>query len=157
MMTFYYGKTSMQRLMTCHRDIQAIMCEALAMSDVDITIVCGSRNEEEQEAAFRDGFSLARFGQSPHNFIVKGDGGSPAVDAAPYKNGRIAWEDKALFHRVADFIMAANKKLIEEKVVTHELAWGNDWDGDGIYVAEDPDEDFTDMPHWQIKNWKELI
>jgi len=50
-MTFHFGRASTQRLNTCHMDIQAIMSEALAMSDVDITIVCGERNREDQEAA----------------------------------------------------------------------------------------------------------
>ena len=153
---FYFGSASTRRLLTCHKDIQAVMHEAIALSDVDMTIVCGKRNEAEQEAAFEDGFSLARFGQSPHNFEVIDDGGSPAVDVAPYKDRKIAWENKALFHRIADFIMEANKKLLEQSIVSHELVWGNDWDGDGIPVEKDPDENFIDMPHWQIKNWKEL-
>lgn len=155
-MTFYYGRASTRRLLTCHKDIQVIANEAIAISDVDMTIVCGSRNEEEQEAAFDGGFSLAHFGQSPHNFEVVGDGGSPAVDIAPYEDGKIAWEDKALFHRVADFMMDANKRLLEQGIVSHELVWGNDWDDDGILVEQDPDENFIDLPHWQIKNWKDI-
>jgi len=155
-MTFHFGRASTQRLNTCHMDIQAIMSEALAMSDVDITIVCGERNREDQEAAYPK-FSKARFGQSPHNFKVTDDGGVPAVDVAPYKDGEIQWSDKKLFHRIADFIMVANDKLIDEGVVEHRLRWGNDWNGNGIDVENDPDEHFVDMPHWEIEGWKDIV
>lgn len=35
------------------------------------------------------------------------------------------------------------------KEVCASIRWGNDWDGDGIPVAKDPDEHFADMPHFE--------
>lgn len=33
--------------------------------------------------------------------------------------------------------------------VCPSVRWGNDWDGDGIVVKDDPDESLVDMPHWE--------
>lgn len=144
---FHFGKASTRRLQTCHRDIQAIMHEALAMSDTDMTIVCGYRGAVEQNAAFNyrgpngERRSYARFGESPHNFEHVEDGGAVAVDVAPYKDGRVQWGDQYLFSRIADFIMAANEKLLDEGIVKHRLEQIGDWD----------------KPHWQLENWKDLV
>lgn len=35
------------------------------------------------------------------------------------------------------------------KEVAPECRWGNDWDGDGIPVKDDPDERTVDMPHFE--------
>lgn len=35
------------------------------------------------------------------------------------------------------------------KEVAPDCRWGNDWDGDGIPVAQDPDEKLVDMPHFE--------
>ncbi|MCK5600424.1 M15 family peptidase [Candidatus Pacearchaeota archaeon] len=151
-MTFNFGKTSTERLLTCYRDIQAIMHEAIARSDVDISVVCGQRGEEDQEEAFADGNSKAHYGESPHNVEPK----SFAVDVIPWAEGKGQWNNEELFNRIAVHILAANKKLLEEGIVSVQLRWGNDWDGDGIPVDKDPDERFKDMPHWEIKGWKDF-
>ena len=156
-MTFYYGTASTRNLQTCHRDIQATMNLAIYISDVDMSAVCGKRGEVAQEKAFDDGFSKAHFGESPHNFVVKDDGGCPACDMIPWKDGKGQWNDKALFHRMADFIMEANKQLLGWGIVKHELVWGNDWNGNGIIVENDPAENFIDRPHWQLKEWRKLV
>lgn len=132
---FHFGTASTKRLNTCHQDIQAIMVEALAMSHVDMTIVCGERNEAEQEEAFNAGFSKAHFGQSPHNFSP-----SRAVDVAPYQHGQIQWADLGLFKTIAQYIRAANEKLLELKIVSIELEQIGAWD----------------KPHWEVRGWKTL-
>jgi hypothetical protein len=33
--------------------------------------------------------------------------------------------------------------------VCPDVRWGNDWDGDGIEVASDPDEHLADLPHFE--------
>jgi len=134
-MTFHFGTTSTKRLNTCHRDIQAIMIEALSNSHVDMTIVCGERTEEEQERAFDEGFSKAHYGQSPHNFSP-----SRAVDVAPYQHGQIQWDHVGLFDTIATYIREANDKLLREGIVSIELEQIGTWD----------------RPHYEIVGWKDM-
>lgn len=140
---FHFGTASLRRLNTCHEDIQTIVMDALAHSPADFTITDGLRGEAAQEAAFEAGNSKAHFGQSPHNFLVRNDGGSPAVDIVPYVNGRLAYDDDAAFTAIAEVIHASNKRLIGEGMVKFTLENGfEEWG--------------WDKPHWQIKGWKEI-
>ena len=82
-----FGKVSRDRLATCDRRLQNIMNEAI--KEIDFCIVCGYRGKEDQEKAFAEGKSFARFGQSKHNKKP-----SLAVDIAPFVNGNISWEHK---------------------------------------------------------------
>lgn len=150
-MTYKFSETSLRRLQACHPDIQTIMHEVIRVSEHDMTIVCGRRGEREQEEAFKNGNSRARYGESPHNCDP-----SMAVDVAPYMDGRIQWNNDYLWAELAGTIKAVNMALIEDGKVSHTLRWGNDWDGDGIPVARDPDESFVDSPHFEIRGWKEL-
>ena len=138
-MTYAYGLTSIKRLNTCHPDIIKIMKRALVMSKVDITIVCGGRNEAMQEAAFAANKSKAHYGESPHNTQPV----SLAVDIAPFFEQTIAWNDKELFAEVAKAVHAAQKELFNEGKITHLLENGFEKWG-------------WDAPHWQILGWKRI-
>lgn len=83
-MAYQWGKKSKERLDQCDKRIQLICNELLKQCGFDLTISCGHRNKEEQEAAFKEGKSKAHFGQSKHNKIP-----SQAVDICPYP---IKWE-----------------------------------------------------------------
>ena len=71
-----FSKRSFDTLATCDARLQSICLEVIKM--FDFSVICGHRDEEAQERAFREGFSKARWGQSKHN--VKP---SKAVDLAP--------------------------------------------------------------------------
>ena len=77
-MTYKWGKKSLERLEQCDIRLQNLCNRMLARSDFDMTITCGHRGKEEQENAFREGKSKARFGQSKHNSFP-----SKAVDICP--------------------------------------------------------------------------
>ena len=78
-MTFKFGNKSKEKLKECDIRLQALCEKMLSRSDFDMTITCGHRNKEDQEAAFNEGRSNAHFGQSKHNSYP-----SKAVDIVPY-------------------------------------------------------------------------
>jgi peptidoglycan L-alanyl-D-glutamate endopeptidase CwlK len=130
-----FGKTSRERLETCHPDIQEVLNEAI--KHYDFVVVCGHRNKEEQDKAYAQGLSKARWPDSKHNTFP-----SMAVDVAPYDASKraIDWNDRTAFARLAGFIqgLAAAKGI--------KLRYGGDWDGDGIME----EEKFRDLPHLEI-------
>lgn len=84
-MKYKFGKKSLERLSQCDLKLQALCNRMLERSDFDLTITCGYRGREEQEKAYCEGKSCARFGQSKHNYMP-----SKAVDICPYP---IDWND----------------------------------------------------------------
>ena len=54
-------------------------------------------------------------------------------------NARDARYDLALYRKLAAVF----------RQVCPDVRWGNDWDGDGIEVASDPDEHLCDTPHFE--------
>ena len=72
-----FGQTSLERLATCHQDLQKIAFELI--KEMDVTIACGHRGEEDQNKAFANGFSKLKWPYSMHNTIP-----SLAVDIVPY-------------------------------------------------------------------------
>ena len=128
-----FGKRSQQRLAECDSRLRVVLETAIQV--MDFTITCGHRGEEEQNAAFRNKKSQARWGQSKHNSHP-----SMAVDIAPYP---IDWEDTESFVLLAGVIKAIAFGLGLED----DIRWGGDWDSD----CRTRDENFRDYPHFEIK------
>jgi peptidoglycan L-alanyl-D-glutamate endopeptidase CwlK len=121
-----FSQTSRQKLNTCHTDLQRLM-EAL-LDEMDVSILCGYRDEVAQEAAYQAGTSKAHFGESPHNYQP-----SLAVDVAPYP---INFNDIKSFDNMCNKILELAKEL-------------------GIEVELGRDFQFKDYPHVQIANWRQ--
>jgi peptidoglycan L-alanyl-D-glutamate endopeptidase CwlK len=102
------------------------LCEEV-IKDYDFVVLCGYRSEEEQNKAFKDGFSKLKFPKSKHNTYL-----SKAVDLAPYKNG-IDWNDIESFKQLG----ARMKEVALKKNI--KIAWGGDWK-------------MRDYPHFQIED-----
>jgi peptidoglycan LD-endopeptidase CwlK len=123
-MTNVFSKVSRQRLDTCDTRLQKVM-EAV-LQRVNISIACGHRSKEEQDKAFKGGFSKLRFPKSKHN-----SNPSVAVDIIPYPSGYQAtekeWQDLA--------------KVVKEEAAKLgvEIVWGGDW------------KKFVDKPHFELK------
>jgi hypothetical protein len=85
----------------------------------------------------------AKGGQSKHNIWYKDEEGEGAIafDLAPYP---IDWEDRERF------ALLAGRVLQEAARQGVPMVWGNDWDRDGIPVANDPDEQFPDPGHFHM-------
>lgn len=129
-MTYKFGNTSQQRLDTCHPLLQEILLEAIKY--VDFSVLCGYRNEADQQAAVAKGASKVNFPDSKHNQMP-----SIAVDVAPYP---IDWENTTRFAYLQGLIrgIAMGKGI--------KLRSGMDWDGDGDIT----DHKFMDYPHIEL-------
>jgi peptidoglycan L-alanyl-D-glutamate endopeptidase CwlK len=136
-----FGKSSTERLATCHPDLQLIFNTAIRT--VDCSVFCGHRNKLNQDKAFADGLSQVKWPNSKHNKFP-----SMAVDGGPYfpelKN--TDWEDHKAFAVFAGYLMRIADELLEKKLITHRLRWGGDWDGDG----RTNDQTFVDLPHFEL-------
>lgn len=120
----HFGTTSLDRLETCHPDLQKVMRAAI-VAGPDFSIICGHRDEPAQNKAFAEGASKAIWPQSKHNTLP-----SNAVDIAPYP---IDWDDTERFEALSKHVLAIANAL------EIELTWGGTW--------TDP----VDMPHYELK------
>ena len=132
-----FSSRSLNNLAQCHPDLQRVANEAI--KTFDFVVICGYRNQADQEAAFRAGNSKARFGQSPHNYQP-----SAAFDACPFP---IDWNNRQAFVRMAGVIMDAAKGL------NVSLRWGGDWNRNG----RTGDERFVDLPHFELHPWRDYV
>lgn len=132
-----FGSLSKDRLSTCHPDLQAVMNELIKY--VDITIICGHRDKEEQEEAYFSNRSKVRWPNSKHNSLP-----SMAVDIALYP---IDWDDLHSFVHLSGRVLQIADQLLADGTITHKVVWGGDWDKDG----KTKDTTFFDSPHFQLE------
>ena len=127
----YFGKTSKKRLLTCDKRLQKIFNEVIRY--VDCSILCGHRGKDDQNKAYKEGKSNAKYPEGRHNRYP-----SLAVDVSPYP---LDWEDYERQTLFAGFVLGvANQMGID-------LIWGNDWDGD----FQTKDTNLEDYPHFELK------
>jgi hypothetical protein len=125
-----FSKRSRSRLETCDERLQELLSEAI--KQVDFSVLCGFRNEADQEAAYVEGASTKQWPDSKHNRSP-----SPAVDVAPYP---VDWNDPARFARLFGYI----ERIAHEKGI--KIRWGADWNQNW----RTKDERLVDMPHIEI-------
>lgn len=116
------SKLSLERLATCHPDLQKVVTEAA--KSFDFTVACGHRGEQEQDEAFARGFSKLKFPHSRHNSFP-----SHAVDLVPYP---VDWHDEGRFNAMVVALKAA------------ALAMGVNIECGADWVS------FKDSPHVQL-------
>ncbi len=130
-----FSPRSQANLETLALPLQRILSEAIKY--VDFSIVCGYRGEEDQNAAYDNGYSKLRFPQSKHNSYP-----SRAVDLMPYPiNWNIQDADNlATVSHVMGFIkgLAVSMKI--------NVRWGGDWNGN--FKVEKTE--FRDVPHLEL-------
>lgn len=129
---YKFGKSSLKRLETCDPRLQEILNEAI--KEIDFSVLCGHRNEEDQNKAVKGGFSKVKYPNSKHNSYP-----SKAVDCAKYP---LRWENLDDFKELAAVIL----RIAKEK--GYKVRWGADWNMDG----KTSDERFLDYPHFQIED-----
>ena len=132
---FYFGRTSLARLGTCHPRIRHWLREAIKTTPLDFGIVCGFRDANAQTLAYANGKSLAKYGESPHNFIWGDAPCSLAVDVMPYdaEIKDYLWDDNGAIKKLHDHLL-----LTAEKIGL-AVKWGGDF------------KSIKDQPHWEIK------
>lgn len=101
-----------------------------------LIVICGERNEEEQNLAFSTGKSKLKWPHSKHN-IVPPETHCLAVDIAPLP---LDWQDKERFYYFAGFVKA--------RAITNGLTirWGGDWNMNNNLK----DQTFFDLVHYEI-------
>ena len=129
---YKFGKKSLEKLQTCHPDIQKICNELIKM--MDVTVLEGVRSQERQAELVAQGKSKTM--NSKH--LKQADGFSHAVDLAPYP---IDWEDGKRFMYMQGMIRGIAQQ------VGIEIRSGVDWDSDG----QVKDHSFSDGPHFELK------
>ncbi len=133
-MSFSYGKSSSRRLATCHPEIQRLFNSLI--QDYDISIICGHRTEEDQNAAVNSGASKTMFPDSKHNIMP-----SQGIDAALYP---IAWDDHGRHYMFVGIVRERAREL------DIPIRCGADWDSD----FHTNDQTFNDLVHFEYAGVK---
>lgn len=131
-----FSDKSRAKLSTCNPELQMIFNYVIKY--FDCTIVCGYRDKEAQDKAFKDGFSKMKFPNGNHNHHP-----SNAVDVVPCP---VEWENVDRMRYFIGFVKGIAKMLLEYGQVDHELRTGIDWDNDTILT----DQRFNDFPHFEL-------
>ena len=100
----------------------------------DCTIIEGHRNKDRQNKLFKEGKSKLKYPKGKHNAIP-----SKAVDVAPYP---IDWNDRERFTYFAGYVLGIAYEM------GLKIRWGGDWDMD----TQVKDNNFDDLPHFEIRD-----
>lgn len=118
-----FSSHSLKQLKTCDIALREICNRAIL--EYDFSVLCGHRDETEQNYAFDNGFSRLKFPKSKHNKIP-----SRAVDIAPYPT---LYADPVKFVELSKVI----RRIADELMIP--ILWGGDAWGK-----------FVDMAHWEL-------
>ena len=118
-----FSEISLARLATCHLKLQTLF--KCVLNEADCIIICGYRNERDQNEAFDKGHSRVKFPFGNHNTYP-----SRAVDVMPYP---LDWDD----HKRTEAFAKVVKQQAE--CLGIKIRWGGDWTGG-----------FVDRPHWEL-------
>lgn len=116
------SKRSIQKLNTCHSDLKRLI-EAVALEE-KCAVICGFRGRYEQEKAYYEGKSRAKWGMSKHNMKP-----SQAVDVVPLP---LDWNNIPSFEKLGAKIMQKADEL------GIKIKWGRDFNG------------LKDYPHFEL-------
>jgi peptidoglycan L-alanyl-D-glutamate endopeptidase CwlK len=126
-----FGKTSNSRLETCDMRIQKLFNEVV--KHFDCSILEGHRGKKAQNKAYKEGKSKVVYPDGKHNQIP-----SVAVDAVPYP---IDWKDRERMTYFAGFVLGVALQM------DLKIRWGGDWNMN----TELKDNNFDDLPHFEIR------
>lgn len=127
-----FSRGSMQRLKTCHEDLQLLFLTVVR--NYDCTITDGHRDKATQDKYFKQGLSKLKYPESKHNKKP-----SMAVDVAPFVSGKLSFDHKQCYN-FAGFVMATALTL------GIKVRWGGDWDQD----RDVKDQTFNDLVHFEL-------
>jgi len=125
-----FGDRSTQNLSQAHPDLQKLFNRVIQL--FDCSVICGHRNQADQEAAFHSGASTKHWPDSKHNSIP-----SLAVDVVP---SPIEWEDTNRMRYFAGMVMGVAAEM------GVKIRWGGDWNGN----TDLKDQKLHDLPHFEI-------
>lgn len=125
-----FSQSSINRLNTCHPDLQRLFLEVVKVRDC--SIVEGYRTKEEQDKAFYAGRSQVKWPNGMHNKFP-----SQAVDVWPYPVPRL--ENGLIDDNSFVWDQFANEVFEKAAELGIEVVWGGSWDT------------LVDKPHWELK------
>jgi peptidoglycan L-alanyl-D-glutamate endopeptidase CwlK len=120
-----FSVVSAARLATAHPDLQRLAHAVLARKN--ISVLCGRREEADQEEAYANKTSDAHYGESPHNLTP-----SYALDLAPVPCRWDHW---------GDWVELARVVLEEAAALGIKVTWG------GTFKSKDG-------PHFELAGWR---
>jgi peptidoglycan LD-endopeptidase CwlK len=134
MSTYKFSKTSLDRLATCHPDLQRLFNEVI--KHYDCTILCGYRGQVEQDDAFLHGRSKLKYPHSKHNQTP-----SLGADVMPYP---VDWSSSKknlckLYHFVGYVLATADMLGIK-------IRCGADFNQNKVFF----DDNFVDIVHFEL-------
>jgi peptidoglycan LD-endopeptidase CwlK len=118
-----FGERSRKNLDSADPKLRQLFDEVIKV--VDCSVLCGFRDEKDQETAFEHGFSKVHWPHSKHNTFP-----SKAVDVVPWP---LDWNNTDSFEKLGTFVTHKAKEM------GIEIQWGGTWE-------------FRDLPHYQLKD-----
>jgi len=125
-----FSESSEDKLETCDPRLQEILRTVIQF--YDFTIICGTRNEADQNKAYSSGNSKVQYPDSKHNSSP-----SLAVDVAPFP---IDWNELPRFYALAGRIQQVADML------DIPIRFGGDWNDNDITK----DNRFNDLCHFEL-------
>lgn len=125
-----FSDRSKRNLEGVHPSLVACCELALQTSEVDFTVIEGTRTLERQKEYVARGVSKTL--KSYH--LIQPDGYGHAVDLYPYYKGSVQVDAPEIYWRM---IAEAMKGAAED--LDLKITWGGDW------------KSFQDMPHYQLE------
>lgn len=149
-----YSKTSRDKLLLAHPDIQKIFDEAIKLCDC--TVIYTTRSKDEQFELYKKGRSFVngKWIVTDKGRVVTNIDGvnitgkhnkvpSEAIDVIPYP---IDWNDTDRIRYFAGIVMGISLRMKEEGLISHDLIWGGDWDRD----TDLKDQTLNDLVHFEL-------
>ena len=139
-----YGRKSRERLQLVDSKLVRVAFEVVQV--FDHSIICGSRPEDQQTAAYNAGNSKTPWPKSKHNIWEKRPL-SEAIDFLPYPfNGYPEPGTEDYTKEIARWYAISAAYVAIGHTMGVDLRGGFDWDRDGIYT----DQTFDDIGHVEI-------
>lgn len=133
-----FGKSSKEKLETCHPDLQKIMNKAIEM--YDFTVLEGRRTLERQKELVAKGMSKTL--NSKHIPDPKDPNQySRAIDISPYP---VNWSNEPKNLARWYFLQGIVSAIAHDMGI--KVRFGLDWDGDRDFT----DQSFDDLPHLEL-------
>lgn len=126
---FHFGYGSLKHRDSLHPDLQRVLDEAI--KTYNFSIICGHRNETDQNKAYAEGKSQKKWPESKHNSWP-----SRAADLAPFP---VDWNDRARFHVMMGHVESAAIRL----GIAVRFGWDFNQNGKD-------DDRFKDLPHVEL-------
>ena len=125
-----FGKRSKKNLAQCEGQLQDLFNEVIRY--FDCSVICGHRNEHDQNEAFHSGRSKIKWPNGTHNSKP-----SYGVDVLPYP---IEWNNTDRMYMFVGFVRGIASSM------NIKIRCGADWDGD----FNTKDQSFHDLPHFEL-------